>query len=277
MVPLRRCAPVLIVAVLGAAAADLRAAGLVVGRWDFEGNLDPTTTGPGALTPGIDPVTYTPVTLGGVTGQAATWPQGTPATGEQFFTAPNPIGGNGGGTFTNQYTIVMDVKLDQPGANGGFTSLAQTSTDPHGSDGDLFVRTDGGMGISGNYTDVTNPLRFTYGPWHRVAWVVDMTTGSGSDATGYRVYVDGALQNIVQSPSGWGVDGRYSLGDVFHVFADEDGETNGGSISTLLLYDGALTPREVAALGGPQAAVPEPSAVALLLGTGAILLRRRRR
>jgi len=88
------------------------------------------------------------------------------------------------------------------------------------------------------------------------------------------------LMNIVQNPSGWGVDGRYSLGDVFHVFADEDGETNGGSVSTLMLFDGALSAAEVAALGGPEAAgtVPEPATagLALLIG-GALSLRRRSR
>jgi len=273
---MQRLIPALIVAVCFVAHSS-RAATLV-SRYEFEGNLDPST-GSVALTPGVDPVQYEPVTLGGVTGQAARWSQAGPLQ-EQFFTVSNPIGANGGGSFTNQYSVVMDVKFPQAGANGGFTSLAQTSADPHGSDADLFVRGDGGMGISGNYTDTTNPLRFTYGPYHRVAWVVDTTTPAGNDATAYRVYVDGQLMNMVQSPSGWSVDGRYSLGDVFHVFADEDGETNGGSVSTLMLFDGALSAAEVAALGGPEAAgtVPEPATagLALLIG-GALSLRRRSR
>lgn len=267
-----------VVTVAGLATAGQASAATLVGRWDFEQNLNPTT-GSNPLTAGIDPVQYAPVTIGGRSGYAATWPQGTPANAdEQFFTVPNPIGANGGGSSTNQYTVVMDVLFPAAGANGGFTSLAQTNADPHATDGDLFVRGDGGMGISGNYTDAGNPLVFTYGQWHRVAWVVDTTTAAGSDNTAYRTFIDGALQNVVQSPSGWGVDGRYSLGDVFHVFADEDGETNAGSISTLMLFNGALTNAEVAALGGPQAAVPEPAGVALMLVLGAAgMIRRRRR
>ena len=271
---MKRLAPALIVICALAQSAD---AATLISRYEFEGNLDPAT-GSGALTAGVEPVEYEPVTLGGVTGQAARWSQAA-AGEEQFFTVPNPIGANGGGTFTNQYSVVMDVKFPQAGANGGFTSLAQTSADPHSSDADLFVRGDGGAGISGDYTDTANPLRFTYGPYHRVAWVVDTTTPAGNDATAYRVYVDGQLLNIVQNPSGWGVDGRYSLGDVFHVFADEDGETNGGSISTLLLYDGALSPAEVAALGGPEAGapVPEPGVAGVALVVAGSLSRRRRR
>ena len=247
-----------------------------VGRWDFEQNLNPTT-GAAPLTAGVNPVQYEPVTIGGASGYAARWPQAA-EDAEQFFAIANPIGANGGGTLTNQYSVVMDVMFPAAGANGGFTSLVQTGADPHGSDGDLFVRGDGGAGISGDYSDAATAARFPYGQWNRVVWTVDTTMPAGSDASGYRIYLNGQLQNVVQSPSGWSVDGRYALGNTFSVFADEDGETNAGDISTLMFFNGALSAAEVAALGGPQAAVPEPAALATVaMASAGLVVRRRRR
>ena len=246
----------------------------LVGRWDFEQTLDPTT-GTGALAAGVSPVEYEAVTINGVNGYAARWSQAA-EDAEQFFTVRNPIGANAGGAFTNQYTVAMDVRFAAPGANGGYTSLAQTAGDPRGNDADLFVRGDGGAGISSDYADVGNAVRFPYGEWVRLVWTVDTTAPAG-DASGYRVYYNGELHNVVQSPSGWGLDGRYTLGEVFHVFADEDGETNAGSVSTLMLFDGALSEAEVAALGGAQAAVPEPVSLAPLVLGAALFIRRGRR
>ena len=265
-----------VIALLSFALSATAAAATLVSRWDFEQSLDPTI-GTGSLTPALNPVEYEAVTINGISGHAARWAQGTPAAAnEQFFTVPNSIGANGGGAFTNQYTVVMDVKFASPGATGGYTSLAQTAADAHGNDADLFVRGDGGAGISGDYADAGNAVRFPYGEWVRVAWTVDNTTPTGTDATGYRVYFNGQLHNVVQSPSGFAVDNRYALGDVFHVFADEDGETNAGSVSTLMLFDGALSAAEIAALGGAQAAVPEPVSLAPLAFAAAFLIKRRR-
>jgi hypothetical protein len=87
-------------------------------RWDFEQSLAPTV-GSGTLTPGLTPVEYESITIDGVSGYAARWPQGTSAAAdEQFFTVPNGIGANGGGAFTNQYTVVMDVRFASPGGHG---------------------------------------------------------------------------------------------------------------------------------------------------------------
>src|SRR5215208_6437258 len=135
------------VTLLSGVLAGSAAGATLVGRWDFEQSLTPTV-GSGALTPGITPVEYESVSINGASGYAAHWSQGTPAAAnEQFFTVPNPIGPTAGGLYTNQYTVVMDVKFATPGVTGGYTSLAQTAADPHGSDGDLFVRGDGGAGI----------------------------------------------------------------------------------------------------------------------------------
>lgn len=178
---------------------------------------------------------------------------------DPYITLPNVIGGNGGGARTNRYTVIMDLYLEI----GSFHSLLQTGsshiatgaidTGPNQNDGDWFIRGDGGMGISSNYTDPGNPLLFTNG-WHRIALVIDTTSPIGETCL-YRSYVDGALQNIVQTPSSWGLDGRFSLGTNFHLFADEDSEVRPEwFINSLQIRDYAMTDAEIAALGGPTAA-----------------------
>ncbi|HVT12514.1 MAG TPA: PEP-CTERM sorting domain-containing protein [Fimbriimonadaceae bacterium] len=255
----------------------------VVGQWDFDGNFSGSIGGAVMPVAGTGSITFTTATIGGSTAEVAhVLPAATFTTGtdDPHFSAPNSAGGNGGGSFTNQYSIVMDVMI--PSANSrsggdGYTSLFQTNTSDT-NDGDWFLRDDGGLGISGDYSDFGNPNFFTFGDWHRIALTIDTTSASGS-AT-YRSYIDGALQNQVQSPSGWGVDGRYSLDTTFLLFADDDGEVNELYLNSLQLRDYAMTADEVAALGGPTAGgipVPEPATFGVIgLGLAGLLARRRR-
>jgi hypothetical protein len=250
----------------------------IVGQWEFDGNLDAAI---GSNLTANGTIAFESATIDGSTAQVAHLiPPSTFTTGlaDPFLTVTNPIGGNGGGSFSNQYSIVMDVfyAASSYRTNGDFTSLYQTAPGDT-NDGDWFVRGDGGMGISGDYTDLGNSLVFGFGQWHRVALTIDTTSASGS-AT-YRSYIDGVQQNQVQSPSGWSVDGRYSLGSTFLLFADEDGEINEPFINSLQLRDTAMSANEVAALGGASAAgipVPEPASIAVIgLGIAALIKKRR--
>ena len=167
---------------------------------------------------------------------------------DAYFTVSNPIGPNGGGSvYTNQYTLLMDVKF--PASE--WVSFFQ-SNPTNSNDGECFARADGGMGISGDYTDDGNPLRYPYGQWCRVAIVID--TGSASGNATYRCFVNGQLQNQVQSPGGWGIEGRFALDTIFHLFADESGDTpNEGWVNSVQLRDYAMADADVAALGGASA------------------------
>ncbi|NSW79868.1 MAG: hypothetical protein HPY54_12640 [Chthonomonadetes bacterium] len=248
----------------------------VVGQWDFNGNLNGTI---GAPLVGVGNIFFETAIIGGQVARVARfgddWWDGdeTWTTGHSsYFIVPNPIGGNGGGAYTNQYTIIMDVMFP---VTPGYVSLYQTNVN-NANDGDWFIFHDvpgdertNGLGITGDYSEPGNPLRFQDGVWQRIALVIDTTSPSDSDACVYRCYINGQLQNIVQSPSGWGVDGRFSLDPVFLLFADEDGETQEGLINSLQLRDYAMSDAEIAALGGPSAAgIPVPVEVSGTVNLG---------
>ena len=168
---------------------------------------------------------------------------------DAYFTVSNPAGVNGGGgLYTNSYTLIYDVRF--PAST--WVSFFQSNVD-NGNDGECFIRADGGIGISGDYEDSGNALRYPWDQWARVAIVIE--TGSPPSSANYRCYIDGVLQNQVQSPSGWGVDARFSLDTVFHLFADESGDTPAeGWVNCVQMRDYPMTADEVAALGGATAA-----------------------
>lgn len=228
----------------------------VVGQWDFNGNLDPTSGLGVALTytDGLAmPVVFQNATIAGQAAQVARfgdWGSDDDASLSQavnsYFTVTNAVGGNGGGAYTNQFTIIMDVRFPDPAPNAaGWISLFQTALGGNNNDGDWFIRNiDAGTGISGDYTDTGNALRFARGEWQRLALVIDTTTDR------YRSYINGQLQNVVGVG---GLDGRFSLDTAFHVFADDDGDTQEGQINSLQFRDYAMGDVEIAALGTPTA------------------------
>jgi hypothetical protein len=192
-----------------------------------------------------------------------------PATDStQGFTMTHGAAPNGGGAKVNQYSVVYDLYFP-PASYGEYRSLLQT--DPaNSSDGDFFVRGDGGLGISGNYQGNLDD-----GNWHRVAAVFDLTSSTLSK------YIDGAL--VGSQTLSAGVDGRWSLLPTALLFADEDGETQLGYVNSIQFNDTALSAAEVALLGGPTAggiAIPEPGTFSLmavaLAVTAARSLRKRR-
>ncbi|BCW94738.1 MAG: hypothetical protein WHS44_09605 [Fimbriimonadales bacterium] len=210
----------------------------IVGSWQFNGNFDAQI---GAPITGFGFGDFETALINGQ--QAGVWAFEAGA----YLIVPNGACANGGGQLLNQYTLIMDVLFP---TIPGFTALLQTNPQ-NTDDADWFINPQRGMGVAGDYFD---PLsRFQNGEWQRVVVVIDTTSPSGDDTTVYRVYINGALHNIVQRPSGWGVDGRFSLQDVILIFADEDFETAPGWINNLQLRNYPVSDAEVADLGGPTA------------------------
>ena len=163
--------------------------------------------------------------------------------------------------------MVWDVLVPDVSAN--WMSMYNTNAS-NSNDGDLFVRTDGGIGISGQYEGTINS-----GQWHRIAMVLDVDSM-------YK-YIDGAL---VGSHIGLtGVDGRWSMYTTEHdektfLLTDNDGDTNSGYINSYYFTDQALDASAIAAFGGADAdgVIPEPATLTLLvLGASLLSASRRRR
>jgi len=221
-------------------AASVRAAGLE--QWDFNGSLASASGGTalmsGASLPAVSPQgTWTTSSIGGVSAGVASFGRGT------HFRATHALGGNGGGTRLNQYTLIVD--LNTPSRPSGWAALLQ-SNPANTDDGDWFIDPAERIGISGVYGG-----RVPDGVWARLALVVDCVGGT------YRSYINGTP---AQQLGGLTVDGRFSLGPTFLLFADNNQENAPGLVNSVQLRDQALSDSEILSLGGPTAAgIPSTS------------------
>ncbi len=212
-----------------------------IAQWEFNGNLASSTGGANltaeasapATTPGVS---YTTTSIGGQTAQVASFTRGT------LFRMIHGLAANGGGSYVNQYTLIMDVMF--PSRPNDFTVLWQTNPN-NANDGDWFINASGGLGISSVYGG-----SLANGVWNRVALVVDGVAGT------FTSYLNGAG---VQQISGVTLDGRWSLDTAALLFADDNQENAAGYINSVQLRGSALAAADLAALGGPQAAgIPLP-------------------
>ncbi len=225
-----------------------------VAQWDFNGNLASSVGGASlgtaaALPATVAGVTFTNATIGGQTAKVAAFTRGT------FFRLTNGLAANGGGSYVNQYTLIMDVMF--PSRPSDWTALWQTNPN-NANDGDWFIDSSGGLGISGIYGgSVINNT------WNRVALVVDNVAGT------FTSYCNGTN---VQQTSEVTLDGRWSLDTVALLFADESQENAAGYINSVQLRGRAMAAAEIAHLGGAQAAgIPlpqEPSRLQLISPNG---------
>jgi hypothetical protein len=208
-------------------------------------------------------VNYTSENVGPVTKLVANF------TAPQFFRAVHGIGKNGGGSYLNQYAILMDLKVTN---TGGWVSLYSTAVD-NANDGDAFIRdSDSALGIIGDYGGA-----LVRNQWNRLIISVDTVVPT------MRIYLNGSFVNDITLDSG--VDGRWSAytlddndaaADWIDIFGDNDGDNGTGQLSALAFFSGAVGDTQAAAFGGAGQPVPEPTTM-IALGLGAFALARRRR
>jgi hypothetical protein len=69
-------------------------------------------------------------------------------------------------------------------------------------------------------------------------------------------FIDGVKAADQTDADGSGLDGRFALSDVAHLFSDggHDNEVNTYYVNSVQIRDGKLGDAEIGALGGPQAA-----------------------
>lgn len=192
------------------------------------------------------------------------------------FTVTHGIAPNGGGSFVNEYTVLIDYRSTF--ANGSFNSFYQTASSPNANDGDLWSNPSGQIGVGDPNVGEPGYSTMTYDPsvFHRIVWSVD-------NGNFFRAYIDGVL--FLDAP-GQTIDGRWSLGSNFHLLTDNNFEDDWGLLGTTMTWNRALSSDEIAAMGGWDHSVsefptplliPEPSSMILFgLGlTGLIAVRRR--
>ena len=182
--------------------------------------------------------------------------------------ATHGIAPNGGGSFVNQYSIVVDL-FSPVASRDVWRTIYQTNVSNE-NDAEYFIRnSDSALGVAGlTYSD--NPI--DNGSWTRLVITADLSL-AGNDVL---TYLDGSL-HFTHAPD-VGLDGRFSLDPEMFFFTDNDGDNAPLAISTIGIFEGVLTPAEVGALGGAGSAiaVPEPGSLAFLALMGCGAFRRRR-
>lgn len=141
---------------------------------------------------------------------------------------------NGGGQRVNEFSIVMDIRLT---AAHRWYTMYQTDVSNQ-NDGDWFINDDGEMGVGA--TGYTHYLFDKIGQWYRIAISV-------KNGWQYNYYSDG-VRRLTGTPGS--IDGRFSLGSAFLLFADQNGEDNTIDVADVKFFSKALSDDEVAALGG---------------------------
>jgi YVTN family beta-propeller protein len=231
----------------------------VTGQWDFNlGDLRGTVGPELEFIGAASNLTAFPVLdLGGA--PAGVMAFGAHSTTDGFYVR-HGIKPNGGGRFVNQYTLLLDVMF--PAASSGqWRALFQTDPLNRAGNEAEFLVGDATASPSPNGLGAEGIFHGTLAPetWYRLAFVVDLTAPAGQQLA---KYINGVHVGS-QSLSG-GVDGRFALGPAAQLFASGvAGFTRAGFVNSLQFVNSAMSPAQVAALGGPTAPGLPPGRAAL--------------
>ncbi|MBI2950091.1 MAG: immunoglobulin domain-containing protein [Verrucomicrobia bacterium] len=176
--------------------------------------------------------------IGGTAALVMRFPAASPGMG---FTIPAPKAANGGGSFVNQWTLLLDI-LFPPESDGKVRAIIDTDGGLFNPDSDLFVGANGGLGVGGQFSGKLLP-----NIWYRIGFVVDASAKTISK------YINGVQVGVQAADS---VDGRWALapGGNAGLFADDNDQTAIGYVNSIQLRDVALSKAQMLALGGPVAA-----------------------
>ena len=254
--------------IAGAATASVASAAQY--EWTFsQGDLSPSfggtmTYADGATTAGLTTFGTTGGAVPDINGQPATFMHVPALSGmaNGYHLTLDSTGPNGGGSYVNQYTVIYDLYV--PGALGWTALLNTDPANAAGNDADWYIAPDGSVGI-GSYSSAGVIVPDN---WYRIAFAADLAANTLS------FYVNGTLVKQTTSPGL--LDGRWSLYSNADAGPDlllfNEGDTSGQYthelyVNSIYFTDRTMTPAELSALGGPNAAgiaVPEPGTWAII-------------
>ena len=215
----------------------------ITGQWDFkQGNINATI---GSDLGYYDTPTQTGTSFGtttsfgisainGVVTNVMMFPQLADQYGgyQAFCGAP----GNGGGSFVNQYTVIMDVLF--PAASAG-KPRALFVTD---LGGEIMVSASDALAINGGVSGGS----VTPNAWHRIAVTVDATPGGQTT-----LYLDGT--NVAAQTTAGGLDRTFAVAGYFNLFDDANTNSQSGFVASVQFQDVTQPAGYISALGAPVA------------------------
>ena len=160
-----------------------------------------------------------------------------------YYIADHGIPPNGGGVYVNQYSVVVDLRLP---AIGVWYSLMQTN-ESNTNDGDWWISPGGAVGVGA--TGYSAEL-LQADTWYRLVLSVELGDGPGAH---HDYYLDGLPVHRGMPQE---LDGRFCLDPTVLFLADQDGEDSELDVSSIWIFDRALSDGEAAALSGVSSIQP---------------------
>jgi len=205
-------------------------------QWDFAGNLESSTGHPAlvadAAAPASSPgVSFVPTLVAGEARVVARLSRGTYLHMLHGLGVP--------GSTVDKFSLIIDARFFDRSPSRGWAAILQTHPD-NADDADWVVDGDGGLGIGAASGGAVSEAG-----WHRVALVVDLTSG---DVVAYLDGVEVARLGGQPAGSRFALDAASAL-----LFADDDAENAAALVSCVQLREEILSPLAIATLGGVDA------------------------
>lgn len=144
---------------------------------------------------------------------------------------------NGGGTRVNEFTLMIDFKVN---LSGTYYPLLQTALS-NNKDADIFIKQNGSVGLNATGGGYSPAGSVSANTWYRYVLVVK----AGQP---WKEYLNGTL--IYTASGNTAVDSRWSMETAGTLlFADESNEDGDFNVAEIAVWNKALTPAQIANLG----------------------------
>jgi len=140
-----------------------------------------------------------------------------------YLTCKNDIKPKPGNTFVNEYSLLMNIKLN------AFKWFSIAEIYSSNSNGELFISPNGELSINGNWNSASKNMKLN--EWHRVIYSFKLDNY-------VKIYLDGVLVKTIGTNSTW-VDGMYALRPELYLFKDDNrwNDRNNAYVSEIMMWD----------------------------------------